>query len=262
MLSRCQIIMNDKKQFIAAVTLPAIFLIGALWKIIPAVIPVHIRDKLELIILVLFFGFIFFYVIFRAPDTDIVVSSDSIDEVIDAKNYLSESGVKTYTKNISEYRNIMRYPGQPSLHVINPEDRNRALQLLRHRQAGKHTEIIRQATFVNLYSPDNDAELAVLKSILDSEGIVYFVKNDNFGSLEVGPRIGLFNSKMIEVRDDQYEQANELLSDFFEKIQKKPGGQVEEYSLFDKIRMLIEVLFFGWLMPGKRKSKKPDERNE
>jgi len=250
---------DDKKQLIAAISLPSILLIGVLWKIIPAYIPAHIKDKLELIILGLFFGFIFFYVIFRAPASDIVVSSDSIDDVNDAEKYLSENGIKTYTKNISEYRNIMRYPGHPSLHVINPEDRDRALQLLRRQQPGIHSKINRHVRFVNLYSPGNDAELALLKSILDSEDINYFVKNDNFGSLEIGPRIGLFNSKMIEVRDDQYEQANELLTDFFEKTKKGPEEIFEEYSLFDKIRMLVEVLFFGWLMPGRRKSKKFDE---
>jgi hypothetical protein len=47
----------------------------------------------------------------------------------------------------------------------------------------------------------------LLKSILEGEGIYYFVRNDNFGSLEVGPRIGLFNTKMIQVQDDHYERA-------------------------------------------------------
>ena len=59
--------------------------------------------------------------------------------------------------------------------------------------------------YVNLYSPQNEVELALLKSILESEHISYFVRNDNFGSLEVGPRIGLYNGKMIQVEDDKYE---------------------------------------------------------
>ena len=113
--------------------------------------------------------------------------------------------------------------------------------------------------YVPLYSPQNESELTLLKSILDSEGINYFVRNDNFGSLEVGPRIGLFNAKMIEVQDDQYEQANELLSDYFEKTTTEPEASAKEYSWFDKIRMVVEVLVFGWLMPGRRKSKKLDD---
>lgn len=93
----------------------------------------------------------------------------------------------------------------------------------------------------------------MLKSILEAEGINYFVRNDNFGSLEVGPRIGLFNAKMIQVQDDQYERARELLSDYFEKTEKITEAPVKKYSLFDKVRMVIEVLLFGWIMPGKKK---------
>ena len=50
-----------------------------------------------------------------------------------------------------------------------------------------------------LYSPDNDAELALIKSLLDAEGIHYFVHNDHFGTLRVGPRIELLNTKTIMV---------------------------------------------------------------
>jgi putative signal transducing protein len=250
---------DDNKNIIAAFSLPLILILLAIWKIVPKYIPAHIKDDLLLTVLILFFGFIFFYVIFRAPSSDIVYSSDSIDDVKDAEKYLEENGIKTYVKNISEYRNIMRYSGQPSLHVINPEDRDNALKLLRHRQPDDNLGTDRYIKYVHLYSPENDSELALLKSILDSEGINYFVKNDNFGSLEVGPRIGLYNSKTIEVRDDQYEQANELISDYFEKTKKKSEEQVDEYSLFDKIRMVLEVLVFGWLMPGRKKSKKLDD---
>ncbi len=152
----------------------------------------------------------------------------------------------------------MRHPGKPSVHVINPEERDSALRLLQHRHTDKMSATDQYVKYVHLYSPESDAELALLKSILDSESIGYFVKNDNFGSLEIGPRIGLYNSKTIEVRDDQYERANELLSDYFDKTKIKTAEQVDEYSLFDKIRMVIEVLVFGWLMPGRRKSKKLD----
>ncbi len=253
---------DDKKQLFAAITLPSILILVALWNIVPNVIPADIKDKLVFIILICFFGAIFFYVIFRAPDSDMVFSSDSFDAVNDAETFLSNNGIKTYVKNMSEYRNIMRYRGQPSLHVTNPEDRDKALQLLQRWQTGNNSDLARHRSFVHLYSPENDAELALLKSILDSEDINYFVKNDNFGSLEVGPRIGLFNAKMIDVQDDQYERASELLADYLEKTKKDAVEQAKEYSLFDKIRMVIEVLVFGWLMPGRRKTKKNDEQNE
>lgn len=105
-------------------------------------------------------------------------------------------------------------------------------------------------------------ELALLKSILDAEEISSFVKNDNFGSLEVGPRIGLFNAKMIEVKDDQHEKAAELLSDYLGKVKEKSDESGRKYSFFDKIRMVIEGLIFGWIMPGRRKTGRDESGNQ
>ena len=99
---------------------------------------------------------------------------------------------------------------------------------------------------INLYSPQNEVELALLKSILDAESINYFVRNDNFGSMEVGPQIDLFNKKMIVVQDNQYESAKELLSDYLEKTENKIEGPEKTYTLYDKIRMTMEVLLFGY----------------
>lgn len=112
--------------------------------------------------------------------------------------------------------------------------------------------------YVHLYSPQNDVELSILRSVPDSESIDYFIRNDNFGSLEVGPRIGLFNAKMIDVRDDQYERAKELLADYLNKTRSAAPEPAGEYSWFDKVRMVIEALVFGWFMPGRTKRKKTD----
>lgn len=105
---------------------------------------------------------------------------------------------------------------------------------------------------VNLYSPINEMELAMIRSILDGEGICYFVNNDNFGSLEVGPRIEIFNKKMIVVPYDQYERASELITDYLNKISEQEDEPKRAYSLSDKIRMAAEILLFGWIMPGRK----------
>jgi hypothetical protein len=108
-------------------------------------------------------------------------------------------------------------------------------------------------TVGDLYSPNNEVELALIKSILDAEGINYFVKNDLFGSMEVGPRIELLNKKMIMVQSDQYERALELIKDYLSRTQKE--AEEEKYSLFDKIRMIVEFLLFRWMIPGKKKKR-------
>jgi hypothetical protein len=50
-----------------------------------------------------------------------------------------------------------------------------------------------------LYKPENEMELCLIKSIFESEGIRYFVLNDYFGSLYIGPQIDLYNARIFMV---------------------------------------------------------------
>lgn len=111
---------------------------------------------------------------------------------------------------------------------------------------------------IDLYSPNNEPELAMLKSILEAEGITYFVKNENFGSMEVGPQIALFNKRMIMCPDDQCERASELIRDYLGHTVRKEDKPGQGYSLFDKMRMAFEILLFGWIMPGKKNRRSGD----
>ena len=103
-----------------------------------------------------------------------------------------------------------------------------------------------------LYSPENDAELVIIRSILDGEGIQYFVHNDHFGTLQVGPPIDLFNLKTIMVSEDQYERAREIVDDFLTKTKDMSIPPPSNYSLIDKIRMVFETLIFSWFIPGNK----------
>ena len=47
---------------------------------------------------------------------------------------------------------------------------------------------------IKIYSPADELELAMIRGVLDSEGIDYYIHNDNFGSMRVGPQIDLLNS--------------------------------------------------------------------
>lgn len=102
----------------------------------------------------------------------------------------------------------------------------------------------------NLYSPQNDSELAIIRSIFDGEGLNYYIRNDHFGSLKVGPKIDLLNAKMIQAHEEQFELASDLISEFLENSQKDINSD-SRYTVFDKIRMIIETLIFGWFMPGR-----------
>ncbi len=112
---------------------------------------------------------------------------------------------------------------------------------------------------IKLYSPRDLAELTLIESILGGENIPYFVHNDHFGSLEVGPQVDIFNKKTIMVGEEYEERARELLQDFLASIEEETESTAS-YSIFDKIRMAFEALFFGWFVPGRHRRKAKDEK--
>jgi hypothetical protein len=108
---------------------------------------------------------------------------------------------------------------------------------------------------IKLYSPRDAIELALIESILKGEDIPYFIHNDHFGSLEVGPQIDIFNKKTIMVNEKYEEKAREVLHDFLETT-KENTAPMPSYSITDKMRMVLEVLFFSWFVPGRSWKKK------
>lgn len=105
---------------------------------------------------------------------------------------------------------------------------------------------------IKLYSPENEIELLILKSIFDSEKIHYYVLNDYFGSMKVGPKIELYNDKIIYVSDNDFKFAQELLADYLKNLKTDDVPFKSQYSIPDKIRFVLEVLLCGWFMPGNR----------
>jgi hypothetical protein len=121
---------------------------------------------------------------------------------------------------------------------------------------GEVIKVYSNSLMKKLYSPQNEAELAVMRSILDGEKIHYFVHNDHFGTMRIGPKIDLFNAKSIMVFEAHFERASELISDYLNNVQSEIFKS--EYSLKDKIRMIIETLLFSWFIPGKKWRKKSE----
>jgi len=111
---------------------------------------------------------------------------------------------------------------------------------------------------INLYSPPDESELALIQSILESENIPFFIHNDHFGSLRVGPPIDLFNKKTTMIDETDEERAKELLADYF-KTTKDDTPAEPSYSLFDKLRMIFETLIFTWFVPGRHRKRLKNE---
>jgi len=114
---------------------------------------------------------------------------------------------------------------------------------------------------IKLYSPRNQAELALIESILEEDNIPYFIHNNHFGSLEIGPLIDIYNKKTIMIEEAHEERARELLQDYLTAT-KEDRVPTPPYSIFDKIRVVFEVLFFFWFVPGRFRKRKKNEEKE
>lgn len=108
---------------------------------------------------------------------------------------------------------------------------------------------------IKLYKPEDEEELLLIKSILESEEIPYFVHNERFGSLWVGPQIDLYNARTIMVPEEHYNRSKELIEDFLNRIKENKEVTSPQYSLFEKVRMVVEALIFAWFIPGKKEKK-------
>jgi hypothetical protein len=106
---------------------------------------------------------------------------------------------------------------------------------------------------IPLYSPIDELELSMLRGLLDTDGIRYFVLNDYFGSMRVGPQIDLVNKKTIMVAPEDRDRAKEIISNFLPCSTEEEGET--RYSFSQKLRMVIEALLFTWFITGRKRRK-------
>ncbi|GFO61166.1 hypothetical protein GMST_34910 [Geomonas silvestris] len=107
---------------------------------------------------------------------------------------------------------------------------------------------------INVYSPKDELELSLIRGILEAEGIRYCVFNDHFGSMRVGPQIDLLNKKTIMVAPEDLERTRHIISDIVARS-APAADDSERYSLGQKIRMVVQTLFFGWFIPERKHRK-------
>lgn len=105
-----------------------------------------------------------------------------------------------------------------------------------------------------LYIPTDESELVFLKSLLDAEGLPYYVLNDNFGSLYSGVYMNNFNAKTIVVPEEFYEDAKALILSVledasFEDERETGDGEGGSGGIWD-------FLSFKWLFPKSGQDKK------
>jgi hypothetical protein len=113
--------------------------------------------------------------------------------------------------------------------------------------------------FVSVFSPQSEPELAVVRSLLEAHDIPVFVHNRHFGSLLPGLQINAYNTQSVMVPEEHVADALELLSGFKRADSGPPSPPL---PWFDRARVVIEGLLFGWLVPGRRDRKRsasPDD---
>jgi Putative prokaryotic signal transducing protein len=112
---------------------------------------------------------------------------------------------------------------------------------------------------VRVLSPQSESEIAVVTSLLEAHDIPVFIHGRHLGSLLPGLQIGNYNTQSIMVPEERAADALELLSEF---RQKDAGTAHSPLPWRDRLRVVLEGILFGWLVPGRRDDKKPGTRDE
>jgi predicted Zn finger-like uncharacterized protein len=131
-------------------------------------------------------------------------------------NYCKKPECQTAMKNeiTSELPVQIECPSCQSTIAINKEEQKKKLVRCPECDsliniAIKPPEIIKDKKYIQILSSMNQGDLGIIKSMLDDGSIDYFVNGENF--LSVDP---LIQPARILVREDQLDEAKELIKDF------------------------------------------------
>jgi hypothetical protein len=110
--------------------------------------------------------------------------------------------------------------------------------------------------FVSVFTPDSEPELVTVVAMLEAHDIPCFVHSGALGSLYPGPQIDWFNRRSIMVPEEKVSTALELIREF-ESQPTEPQEPDPPPPPRSALRVLLEVLLFGWFIPSR--SRRPRE---
>lgn len=113
-----------------------------------------------------------------------------------------------------------------------------------------------------LYIPSDESELVFIKSVLEADGVPFYVQNDNFGSLYSGAYVNYFNAKTILVPEDYYDDAKEIIKSVIPGAEFPVFADKEPLGLLDIARILVSFFTLGLYSPGKENVRKSDGEQE
>ena len=103
----------------------------------------------------------------------------------------------------------------------------------------------------------DDLELLFLHSMLEDAGIPYSVVGRYFGSLYPGVQVPWYNERCIRVPEAFVEEALKVI----EQVRASYTPTYERLTTKSKLRMILEGLCIGWVVPGgtKKRSNNDEE---
>ncbi|MGX8883170.1 hypothetical protein ACWWD9_08145 [Methylovorus sp. SPW-M1] len=101
-----------------------------------------------------------------------------------------------------------------------------------------------------VYSPQTESEAVVISSMLDAHGIHFYLRGGAFSKLYAGMHINHYNTQMFMVLPQDYAFARELLAEFIASPKSEEASQ--ETTIWYQLRVILELLYGGWCVPGKR----------
>jgi len=104
-------------------------------------------------------------------------------------------------------------------------------------------------SLIAIASPPSESALCVMLCTLEAHGIPAFVQGGGFGALYPGPQIAAYNARRILVADVHEARAREALQVF---AQLSTSELSPPPNALDRLRVIAEVILFGWFVPGRR----------
>jgi Putative prokaryotic signal transducing protein len=129
----------------------------------------------------------------------------------------------------------------------------------RRRRAVRSTRTLGIMALVRVLSPRSEPELAVVRSLLEAHDIPVFVHGRHLGSLLPGLQIGNYNTQSIMVPEECVTDALELLTDF---RRDNSAGTDPPLRWRDRLRVVLEGILGGWLVPGRHEGKRSRSRED
>jgi len=99
---------------------------------------------------------------------------------------------------------------------------------------------------ITICHPSDEVEYMLIVAELTREEIPFFIVGQYFGSLFPGVQISWYNERSIQVPKDYETRAIEVIRD----LRKEDVRNEQSFTFMSKLRMLIEVIFFGWFFPA------------